>query len=145
MTSVAEIERRHAAARGAMEREGLDVLIVSGSEYTGFDGAVFYMSGFQIVHRYAYVLIPLEGEPAIVFPSEARFVGEHDESWLEDVAVVGVTSGASAPEKLVERLCDWFRARGTAEIEAYRLVEEDVEFRLPVELRRELALAEAQD
>src|SRR5438552_9812195 len=62
---------------------------------------------------------------------------EIDESWLEDVAVVGVTSGASAPEKLVERLCDWFRARGTAEIEAYRLVEEDVEFRLPVELRRE--------
>src|SRR5947207_13113617 len=69
-----------------MEREGLDVLIVSGSEYTGFDGAVFYMSGFQIVHRYAYVLIPLEGEPAIVFPSEARFVGEHDESWLEERA-----------------------------------------------------------
>jgi 4-hydroxy-3-methylbut-2-enyl diphosphate reductase len=69
---------------------------------------------------------------------------EIDESWLDGVAVVGVTSGASAPEKLVERLCDWFRARGVTEIEPYRLVEEDVEFRLPVELRRELALAEAQ-
>jgi 4-hydroxy-3-methylbut-2-enyl diphosphate reductase len=70
---------------------------------------------------------------------------EIDEEWLDGVSVVGVTSGASAPEKLVERLCDWFRARGVTEIEPYRLVEEDVEFRLPVELRRELALAEAQD
>jgi 4-hydroxy-3-methylbut-2-enyl diphosphate reductase len=69
---------------------------------------------------------------------------EIDQSWLDGVTVVGVTSGASAPEKLVERVCDWFRARGVTEIEPYRLVEEDVEFRLPVELRRELALAEAQ-
>jgi 4-hydroxy-3-methylbut-2-enyl diphosphate reductase len=69
---------------------------------------------------------------------------EIDESWIEGVDVVGVTSGASAPEKLVERVCDWFRSRGTTEIEPYRLVDEDVEFRLPVELRRELALAESQ-
>jgi 4-hydroxy-3-methylbut-2-enyl diphosphate reductase len=70
---------------------------------------------------------------------------EIDEGWLDGVSVVGVTSGASAPEKLVERVCDWFRAHGVTEIEPYRLVDEDVEFRLPVELRRELALAEAQD
>ena len=69
---------------------------------------------------------------------------EIDESWLDGVEVVGVTSGASAPEKLVERVCDWFRARGVQEIEPYRLVDEDVEFRLPIELRRELQLAEAQ-
>jgi 4-hydroxy-3-methylbut-2-enyl diphosphate reductase len=69
---------------------------------------------------------------------------EIDEAWMDGVEVVGVTSGASAPEKLVERVCDWFRARGVSDIEAYRLVDEDVEFRLPVELRRELALAEAQ-
>jgi 4-hydroxy-3-methylbut-2-enyl diphosphate reductase len=67
-----------------------------------------------------------------------------DETWLEDVEVVGLTSGASAPEKLVERVCDWFRERGVSEIEPFRLVDEDVEFRLPTELRRELALAEAQ-
>ena len=68
---------------------------------------------------------------------------EIEESWVESVETVGVTSGASAPEKLVERVCDWFRARGAA-IEAFRMVDEDVEFRLPVELRRELALADAQ-
>jgi 4-hydroxy-3-methylbut-2-enyl diphosphate reductase len=70
---------------------------------------------------------------------------EIDERWTDGVDVVGVTSGASAPEKLVDRVCDWFRSRGVAEIEPYRLVDEDVEFRLPVELRRELALADAQD
>ena len=69
---------------------------------------------------------------------------EIDEQWIEGVEVAGVTSGASAPEKLVERVCDWFRLRGVTEIEPYRLVDEDVEFRLPVELRRELALAESQ-
>jgi 4-hydroxy-3-methylbut-2-enyl diphosphate reductase len=66
------------------------------------------------------------------------------EEWLDGVETAGVTSGASAPEKLVTRVCDWFRARGVDDVEPYRLVEEDVEFRLPVELRRELALAEAQ-
>jgi 4-hydroxy-3-methylbut-2-enyl diphosphate reductase len=66
-----------------------------------------------------------------------------DENWL-DARVVGITSGASAPEKLVERVCDWFRARGVERIEPFKSVHEDVVFRLPVELRRELALADAQ-
>jgi 4-hydroxy-3-methylbut-2-enyl diphosphate reductase len=66
---------------------------------------------------------------------------EIDEAWLEDAVTVGITSGASAPEKLVARVCDWFRAHGVKDIEPYRLVEEDVTFRLPVELRRELELA----
>jgi len=69
---------------------------------------------------------------------------EIDESWLDGVSIVGITSGASAPEKLVQRVCEWFRARGVTDIRAHRFVEEDIEFRLPVELRRELSLAEAQ-
>jgi 4-hydroxy-3-methylbut-2-enyl diphosphate reductase len=69
---------------------------------------------------------------------------EIDESWLDGIEVVGITSGASAPEKLVNGVLEWFRARGVTDVEPYRLVEEDVEFRLPVELRRELALAETQ-
>ena len=70
---------------------------------------------------------------------------EIDDSWLVGADVVGVTSGASAPEKLVEKVCEWFRARGVTEIEPYRLVDEAVEFRLPIELRRELVLAAEQD
>jgi len=38
-------------------------------------------------------------------------------------------------------VCDWFGERGVTDIQAYRLVDEDVTFRLPVELRRELELA----
>jgi len=69
---------------------------------------------------------------------------EIDETWLEGVRTVGVTSGASAPEKLVTGVRDWFRERGVERIEPYRMMDEDVTFRLPVELRRELALAESQ-
>jgi 4-hydroxy-3-methylbut-2-enyl diphosphate reductase len=69
---------------------------------------------------------------------------EIDERWLDGAATVGITSGASAPERLVERVCDWFRARGVERVEPFRMLDEDVTFRLPVELRRELALAESQ-
>jgi 4-hydroxy-3-methylbut-2-enyl diphosphate reductase len=69
---------------------------------------------------------------------------EIDEAWLAGPEVVGITSGASAPERLVTRVCDWFRDRGVVEVEAYRTVDEDVTFRLPVELRRELELAAAR-
>jgi 4-hydroxy-3-methylbut-2-enyl diphosphate reductase len=65
-----------------------------------------------------------------------------DEAWIEEAETVGITSGASAPEKLVERVCDWFRAHGVESIEPFRSVHEDVVFKLPVELRRELALAD---
>ncbi len=58
--------------------------------------------------------------------------------------MVGITSGASAPEKLVVRVCNWFRARGVTDLEEHRFLQEDIEFRLPVELRRELELADAQ-
>ncbi len=79
-----DVERRYANIRSALARDGLDAVLVCGSEYSGFEGAVTYMSGFTIVHRYAYVLLPVDGEPAIVFPSEARYVGEHGTSWIDD-------------------------------------------------------------
>jgi 4-hydroxy-3-methylbut-2-enyl diphosphate reductase len=70
---------------------------------------------------------------------------EIDPGWLDGVEIVGITSGASAPEKLVEGVVEWFREQGVTDVEPYRLMDEDVEFRLPVELRRELALAASQD
>jgi 4-hydroxy-3-methylbut-2-en-1-yl diphosphate reductase len=78
---------------------------------------------------------------------EARLIDDEtdiDEAWLDGVETVGVTSGASAPEKLVGRVCDWFRARGVTDVSDFRSAHEDVVFKLPVELRRELALAERQ-
>jgi Xaa-Pro aminopeptidase len=84
MVSRPEIERRYAAVREAMDGHAIDAVVVCGSEYTGFEGAVTYLSGFAIVHRYAYVLLPREGDPSIVFPAEARYVGEHGTSWIDD-------------------------------------------------------------
>ncbi|MGH3112415.1 MAG: M24 family metallopeptidase [Gaiellaceae bacterium] len=80
-----ELEWRHANVRSAMAAHDLDALVVSGSEYSGFEGAVTYMSGFQIVHRYAYVVVPAADDPYIVFPTEARYVGEHGTAELEQV------------------------------------------------------------
>jgi 4-hydroxy-3-methylbut-2-enyl diphosphate reductase len=62
--------------------------------------------------------------------------GEIDDAWLDGVDTVGVTSGASAPERLVREVCDWFRARGVDDIAEFSSAFEDVVFRLPVELRR---------
>jgi Xaa-Pro aminopeptidase len=83
MTSQAEIERRYEKVREAAAADGLDAVVVAGSEYTGFEGAIRYLSGFRILHRYAYVVLPVEGEPVIVFPKEARWVGDHSETWIE--------------------------------------------------------------
>ena len=75
------------------------------------------------------------GVPAHLIESERRL----DERWLEGAETVGVTSGASAPEVLVEGICDWFRARGVAEIRELSPAEENVVFKLPAELRRSAA------
>jgi Xaa-Pro dipeptidase len=83
-----EIERRYRLVREAAERDGLEAVLVCGNEYTGFEGAVTYLSGFVIVHRYAYVLLPVDGDPAIVFPSEARYVGEHGTTWIDEQVFV---------------------------------------------------------
>lgn len=83
-TSQADVERRYANVRAALADAGADALIACATEYTGFEGAVRYLSGFRVVHRYAYVLLPLEGEPISVFPSEARWVGNHADGWIEN-------------------------------------------------------------
>jgi 4-hydroxy-3-methylbut-2-enyl diphosphate reductase len=66
-----------------------------------------------------------------------------DEAWLEGVEVVGITSGASAPEELVERLVAFFRERGATDISELRTVDEDVRFMLPGEIRAQLTGAGA--
>ncbi len=57
------------------------------------------------------------------------------EEWLERKRVVGITSGASAPEELVQRLVDFFRRRGTEDVAELEVVHEDVRFMLPKPIR----------
>src|SRR5687767_7868121 len=61
------------------------------------------------------------------------------EEWLENKRVVGISSGASAPEELVQRLIDFFRQRGTTDVSEFEVVQEDVRFMLPKEIRKALA------
>jgi 4-hydroxy-3-methylbut-2-en-1-yl diphosphate reductase len=61
------------------------------------------------------------------------------EEWLDSVETVGITSGASAPEELVEELVSFFRERGADDVGELRTVDEDVRFMLPKEIRTELA------
>jgi Xaa-Pro dipeptidase len=79
-----EIDRRYKNIRAAMAQEGLDALIVCGNQYAGFEGAIAYVSGFEIVHRYVYAVIPFDGEPTLVFPREARWIGDKGRPWVKD-------------------------------------------------------------
>jgi 4-hydroxy-3-methylbut-2-enyl diphosphate reductase len=67
-----------------------------------------------------------------------------DEAWLEGKRVVGITSGASAPEALVQRLVDFFRARGTEDVSEVEVMREDVRFMLPKTIRQAMTSREAQ-
>src|ERR1700674_4503374 len=84
MTSQKEIDRRYKNIRAAMAAEKVDAIVVCGNQYAGFEGAVRYTSGFEIVHRYVYVLIPLAGDPVLVFPREARWTGDKKAPWVKE-------------------------------------------------------------
>jgi 4-hydroxy-3-methylbut-2-enyl diphosphate reductase len=59
-----------------------------------------------------------------------------DPAWLERAEVVGLTSGASAPERLVDRMLAWLAERGFDRVEQAMVTEERVRFALPAEIRR---------
>ncbi len=61
---------------------------------------------------------------------------EIEEAWLGDVDTIGVTSGASAPERLVRGVLAWFRERGVEDIRSFAEENENVTFKLPVDVRR---------
>ncbi|MBV9535750.1 MAG: 4-hydroxy-3-methylbut-2-enyl diphosphate reductase, partial [Solirubrobacterales bacterium] len=65
------------------------------------------------------------------------------EQWLAGKRSIGITSGASAPEQLVQRLVEFFRDRGTTDIEELDVIREDVRFMLPKSIRQALAGASA--
>jgi len=148
----AELDRRYANVRAAMAEHSLDALVVSGSEYTGFEGAVTYLSGFQIVHRYAYVVLPADGDAFVVFPAEARYVGEHGTTPLEQVL------HARPGEAIAQRARDagWRRlgvygldyvmtVRDYAALDGFELVPFDVEFDLARAVKSEAELESVRD
>ena len=74
--------------------------------------------------------------------ADSHLIDNHaqvEEAWLAGVETVGITSGASAPEELVESLVNLFRERGAEEVSELRTVHEDVRFMLPKEIREEVA------
>ena len=75
------------------------------------------------------------GTPAYLVPDESHL----DPAWLQGVDVVGVSSGASAPEVLVERLLERLAAHGYKTVETKEVTTEDVTFSLPPWLREEAA------
>ncbi len=66
---------------------------------------------------------------------------EIDEAWLEGVTTVGLTSGASVPEDLVDGVLSWLADRGYADVEEVTAANESLLFALPPELRRDLKAA----
>ncbi|HET9672477.1 MAG TPA: 4-hydroxy-3-methylbut-2-enyl diphosphate reductase [Actinomycetota bacterium] len=71
------------------------------------------------------------GTPAYLVDDDT----EVDPAWLEGAAVVGLTSGASAPERLVARMLDYLAARGFDRVEQAMVTEESVRFALPAGVR----------
>jgi len=151
VTPKEEVDRRYGRIREAMARDDLDAVVVSGNEYTGFEGAVTYMSGFVIVHRYAYVLLPREGDPAIVFPREATYVGEHGTTWIDEQVFVD-TPGEWLADRVrgkrvgvygldyVMTVRDYRALHGAAEIVPW-----DVEFDHARAVKSELELESVRD
>lgn len=76
--------------------------------------------------------------------TEAYLIDREDqvrEEWLAGKKVVGISSGASAPEELVERLVGFFRDRGVQQVEEFEVLREDVRFMLPKRIRQDAAAA----
>ena len=83
-------------------------------------------------------------EVAREYGAESYLIDNHTQvrpEWLEGVETVGITSGASAPEELVEDLVNLFREMGVTEIGESRTVDESVRFMLPREIRKGLPMA----
>ncbi|MBT2387060.1 4-hydroxy-3-methylbut-2-enyl diphosphate reductase [Streptomyces sp. ISL-11] len=72
------------------------------------------------------------------------FADEIDENWLEGVGTVGVTSGASVPEILVDGVLQWLAERGYDDVETITAAQESITFSLPKELRRDLRAEAAE-
>ena len=67
------------------------------------------------------------------------YAEEVKQEWLDGVATVGVTSGASVPEVLVHEVLEALEGAGYRDVEEVKTAEEDLMFSLPKELRQDAA------
>jgi Xaa-Pro aminopeptidase len=147
-----DLDRRYANVRAAMAEHSLDGLVVAGSEYSGFEGAVTYLTGFQIVHRYAYVVVPADGDPFVVFPAEARYVGEHGTALVEQrfdphpgAAIAAYAKDAGWKRIGVYGLDYVMTVRDYRPLEGFEVVPFDVEFDLARAVKSEAELESVRD
>jgi 4-hydroxy-3-methylbut-2-en-1-yl diphosphate reductase len=105
-------QNRQDAVKDVADRA--DVLLVIGSDNSSNSNRLVEVSRAM-------------GTPAYLIDDET----EIEEGWVEGARTVGVTSGASAPEWLVDRVLAWLRERGATEIEEVRVIEEHMAFGLP--------------
>jgi Xaa-Pro aminopeptidase len=110
--SQTEIDRRYNNVRAAMEAHGLDALVVAGSEYSGFEGAIRYLAGFHILHRYSYVIITPNDDPIVVFPKEATWVGDHSATFI---------GRRELPVHCGEWIADYLKSQGANKVGVYGL------------------------
>lgn len=109
--------------------EGSDVVIVVGSGNSS--------------NSVRLVEVALEAGAGSAYRVDAA--SEIDPLWLENATTVGVTSGASVPEILVNEVLDYLAERGFGTVEEVQTAEETLVFALPPELRRDMkAAASAQ-
>jgi 4-hydroxy-3-methylbut-2-en-1-yl diphosphate reductase len=97
---------------------GVDVLLVIGSKNSSNSNRLAEVARER-------------GKPAYLVDDET----EVDPAWLDGASVVGLTSGASAPEHLVARMLEWLAARGFADVQQVSVAEEGVRFSLPAGVR----------
>ena len=155
MISRSEIERRYQNLRSRMLAEAIDVLLVCGNQYTGFEGAVRYVSGFEIVHRYVYVLLPLEADPVLLFPSEARWIGDKSKPWVKEhvwADLPGKWLRQHAEQRRWKRLAVYgldsiMAVRDYRELErgAFKLVQFDFQFDMARAVKSEEELEQIRD
>ncbi len=86
-------------------------------------------------------LVDVALESGSKFAYRIDFASEIDEQWLEGIGTVGLTSGASVPELLVDDVLAWLAQRGFGEIEEVTTADEHLLFALPPELRRDMKAA----
>ena len=72
------------------------------------------------------------------------FASELQEAWFDGTQTVGLTSGASVPEELIEEVLEWLAVRGFADVQEVRAAQESLLFSLPPELRKDMKAAGIQ-